>query len=562
MYPKARKDQDPRTYQALLSENEVLSDENHTLKEELQSLRVRLEEVEEYKNHLLKVDQEHKSTKEALAVERSQLLSIFDSIDDAVYVTDPYTYEVLYTNKTMKENFSAELVGGICYKEFQQRNSPCNFCTNSIILKERNKPYNWEYYNPTLDRYFMIMDRVIKWPDGRDVRLEIAKDITERKEVETRFRATLENLDKLVKERTLELEKAYVSLKESEERLAEAQNLAHVGSYDWNIETNEEYWSDELYRIFGLDPQIELNHNKFLSYIHPDDLEYVTNSINEALNKKPYYIDYRIILPDGAERVIYSQGGAIFDEKNRPVRMRGIVQDITDRKQAEEALAKIEKVRKQEIHHRIKNNLQIISSLLDLQAEKFNNRQNIKDSEVKEAFRESQDRVISMALIHEELYKGGVLEKLNFTRYTRELVGNLLQTYNLGNANINLKLDLAENIYFDMDIAVPLGMIVNELVTNSFKYAFAGRTEGEIQIEMYREENWTKIETVNKDCKNNNYCLTISDNGVGIPENIDIEDLDTLGMLLITSLVEQLDGELELKRGTGTEFTIRFTVTA
>ncbi len=125
---------------------------------------------------------ERKHAEEMLSFERSQLLSIFDGIDDVVYVTDPYTYEVLYANKAMKEKFGGELVGGICYREFQGRDSPCDFCTNQVILKERDKPYHWEYYNPTVDRYFMIMDRIIKWPDGRDVRFEIAKDITERKQ--------------------------------------------------------------------------------------------------------------------------------------------------------------------------------------------------------------------------------------------------------------------------------------------------------------------------------------------------------------------------------------------
>ena len=148
--------------------------------------------------------------------------------------------------------------------------------------------------------------------------------------------------------------------------------------------------------------------------------------------------------------------------------------DITKRKEAEEALAKIEIARKKEIHHRIKNNLQVISSLLDLQAEKFGNRKNIKDSEVLEAFRESQDRVISIALIHEELHRGEGLNKLNFSQYIEELSENLSHTYSLGKENIILTMDLEDNVFFDMDVAVPLGMIINELVSNSFKHAFQG----------------------------------------------------------------------------------------
>jgi two-component sensor histidine kinase len=206
------------------------------------------------------------------------------------------------------------------------------------------------------------------------------------------------------------------------------------------------------------------------------------------------------------------------------------------------------------------NNLQVISSLLDLQAEQFKGRKDIKDSEVLEAFRESQDRVISMALIHEELYRGGGFETLNFDPYIKELAEILLRTYNLGKTGISLKLDLSENIFFDMDTAVPLGMIVNELVSNSLKHAFPCRSEGEILITLRREETGEHFKRKNEECITS-FTLTVSDNGVGIPENLDIEDIDTLGMQLVSSLVGQLEGELELKRKNGTEFIIRFTVT-
>ena len=221
-----------------------------------------------------------------------------------------------------------------------------------------------------------------------------------------------------------------------------------------------------------------------------------------------------------------------------------ISRDITERKEAEEA-------RRKEIHHRIKNNLQVISSLLDLQAEKFS------DENVREAFRESQNRVISMSLIHEELYEGEETDTLNFPEYIQKLAENLFQTYKINSTNIHLHIDLGENAFFNMDTAIPLGIIVNELISNSLKHAFVGRDKGEIRIILYREE---KGECKNEGYKSTRFIMTVSDNGMGIPENLDIEDLDSLGLQLVASLVEQLDGELELKRKNGTEFTMKFTV--
>jgi PAS domain S-box-containing protein len=251
-----------------------------------------------------------------------------------------------------------------------------------------------------------------------------------------------------------------------------------------------------------------------------------------------------------------------FQSKESPSAWCIVVTDLTEQKKNEEILENIDKVRKQEIHHRIKNNLQVISSLLDLQAEKFSNRECIEDSEVLEAFKESQNRVISMALIHEELYKGNGFkgegfesegfELLNFPLYIKKLADNLFHTYRLGNIAVSLNLDLEDNLFFDMDSAVPLGIIVNELVSNSLKHAFPGKDIGEIRINLCRERGESD--------GSNLFTLTVSDNGVGIPENIDIEDLESLGLQLITTLIDQLDGELELKRNNGTEFTVRFTV--
>ena len=131
---------------------------------------------------------ERKQAEEALVFERAQLLSLFESIDEIIYVTDPDTYEILYVNQALKDAFQKELLGGFCYREFQGLDSPCAFCTNEIIMEQKPAPHRWEYHNPTLDKDFAIVDRIIKWPDGRDVRFELAIDVTDRKRTEEALR--------------------------------------------------------------------------------------------------------------------------------------------------------------------------------------------------------------------------------------------------------------------------------------------------------------------------------------------------------------------------------------
>ncbi len=263
-------------------------------------------------------------------------------------------------------------------------------------------------------------------------------------------------------------------------------------------------------------------------------------------------MEYRIHGKDGKIKWVREFIQHIPNSSGKEVKYQNWIYDITKRKIIEENIEKNDEIRKKEIHHRIKNNLQVISSLLDLQSEKFKGKENIQDSEVLQAFMESQDRVISMALIHEELYKGRQHDTLNFSSYLEKLVENLFQTYRLESNQISLNMDLDENLFLDMDTAVPLGIIVNELVSNSLKHAFKGRDRGEIRIILHTEEN---------ENDSTSFILVVSDNGVGIPENLELEDLDSLGMQLVTTLIDQLDGELELKRINGTEFTMKFKVT-
>ena len=212
-----------------------------------------------------------------------------------------------------------------------------------------------------------------------------------------------------------------------------------------------------------------------------------------------------------------------------------------DRKQSEEKIKKSlneKEVLLREIHHRVKNNMQIISSLLRLQS------QTIKDKTYSQLFEDSQNRITSMALVHEKLYQSRDLAKIEFNAYIRDMVTGLFQSYGISNDRIKLIFDVGD-VSLGINSAIPCGLIINELVTNSLKYAFPDGRKGEIKIKVHEIDN--EIEVV------------ISDNGIGIPENIDFRNTGTLGLKLVSILAErQLRGNVNLDRKTGTEFRIRF----
>jgi two-component sensor histidine kinase/sensor domain CHASE-containing protein len=213
--------------------------------------------------------------------------------------------------------------------------------------------------------------------------------------------------------------------------------------------------------------------------------------------------------------------------------INGMLEEL---EKAEEA--KTKQLLLKEIYHRVKNNLQIVISLLNLQSQKT------KDKNVIEIFKDSQNRIRSMALIHERLYKSKNLGGINLKEYIQDLSSNLLRSYGVNLGSVNLKLDI-DDIILNLDTATPCGLIVTELVSNSLKHAFPKGQKGELLIRFISDNNDTFI-------------LIVRDNGIGFPENIDFRKTNTLGMQLVTSLVNQLKGTIELDRSNGTEFKITF----
>ncbi|WP_229387408.1 PAS domain S-box protein [Methanosarcina sp. DH2] len=629
---------------------------------------------------------ERRKAEEALRESEEKYRAIIETANEGIWIVDPEA-RTTYVNKKM-----AEMLG--CTQEEMIGRSARNFTDEeSATISKKNMEKRQQGVDESHEFKLIRKDGLPLWTlisaksmfdkNGKFIgSMSMLTDITGRKKAEIKLEETLDNLEKTVKERTAELEKAYNSLKENEKGLAEAQKMAHIGNWEWDIVADKAYWSEEMYRIFGLNPQESAPHyNEFLNYVHPDDRNYVNSNIKKAINGSPFSIDFRIISADGIERIVLKQGEVIFDEKNAPIGVKGTIQDITEsklaqqklqqseekyrsfiqnfkgiafqldkdfnlefihgtvkeitgyteeelvfggwkqailpedlnlilrenkkmksfddyygeldyrikskdgnvkwvhdihqkiqrkgrettytgivyditeKKEAEEALAKIDKIRIKEIHHRIKNNLQVICSLLSLEADKFS------DEKILEAFRESRNRVASMALIHEELYKGKGAKNLDFAAYLRKLTADLFSSYNLGN-NINLKIDV-EQVYFGMDTAIPLGIIVNELVSNALKHAFPAGRKGEVHVNLCKKESFASKCGISPgpDCMEKNgfhYMLTVTDDGKGIPEEIEYQDADSLGLQLINILVEQIDGCIELRRDQGTKFIIWF----
>jgi PAS domain S-box-containing protein len=226
------------------------------------------------------------------------------------------------------------------------------------------------------------------------------------------------------------------------------------------------------------------------------------------------------------------------DGKVRAVQI--VSHDITERKIAEqrvEASLKEKELLLKEIQHRVKNNLQLISSLFDLEA------RSTYDERMTSLLRESRNRVRSIALIHEGLYEAEDLTSIDFAEYVKSLATHLFHSYGLGKSDIALKVDVGD-IRLSVGVAIPCALIVNELVSNSLKHAFPSDSQGEIRIGLSLDDG--------------NFSLTVGDNGVGLPQGLELRDTASLGLRLVRTLANQLKGAVELDRDAGTTFIITF----
>ncbi len=351
----------------------------------------------------------------------------------------------------------------------------------------------------------------------------------------------LSDTERLVVVRDVTEQRRAEALLKSEATLQEAQQIARLGSWELDTRSGAVTWSPETYRIFGLEALAEkLRFEEFMHMVHPEDREQVGSAIANSVHRKQVYdLEFRILRQDGELRHVHGRGQ--YSNGSRQC-LAGTMLDITEQKQFQNALQQSleeKEVLLKEIHHRVKNNLQVISCLLNMQAGA------LKEDTACTALRESERRVMAMALIHERLYGHNRMDRINFCDYAQTLVGDLLASYSQNGLEVESHYSLAP-VDLDIEQAIPCGLILNELVTNALKYAYSNGKPGDLFI-SFQPVGDQKVS------------LSISDNGPGLPQDFDWKKAKSLGLTIVRLLTKQLGGNLHIESsGSGALFTVIF----
>jgi len=334
-----------------------------------------------------------------------------------------------------------------------------------------------------------------------------------------------------------ELQNSYELIRKMES----AVNSSKVVVFWWKFEHEfpVEFVSDNVSQFGYSLEEFSSGNLLYGNIIYKDDRDDVWSELKKRADEghDHFHKDYRIVTKSGEIRWVHEDTFIQRDEEGKIAYFQGTILDITKRVEAEDALKKMDEIRTKEIHHRIKNNLQVVSGMLYLESLNF------RYQEVIDAFRDSENRVRSIALIHEKLYQSKDLVSLDLADYIRDLTDHLFHSYRVEEEDVKLILNV-DDVFLGMDTAVPLGIIINELTSNALQHAFEDGIKGEIDIDFFKRDEIFE--------------LTISNTGKHFPEDIDFKNTESLGLQLVTNLVSQIEGEVELDTTDRTTFRITF----
>ncbi|MDO8872715.1 MAG: PAS domain S-box protein [Methanoregula sp.] len=502
----------------------------------------RTAELTESNERLRQEITERKNAEIALRESENNLKAILESLQSALLIIDSKTHTIVDANSVAIRMIGApreEIIGHVCHKYI------CPADVGKCPISDLKQ---------TID----LSERILLTASGE--RVPILKSVTSK--VISGHEYFIENIIDITEPKRIEGE-----LKKSKLMLAEAMDMANLVSWEFDVPTGIFTFDDRFYALYATTAEREGGHQMpaevyAREFVHPDDINMVAEEVNKAINTtNPQFVsqrEHRIIRRDGEIRHIVMRYRITKDANGRTIKTYGANQDITGRKQAEEKLKRFneeleEQVRQrteqitaslqekvlllQEIHHRVKNNLQIIISLINLQMRK------LKDPQLKQVMAETQNRIKAMALVHEKLYQSKDISSIDLYEYTRFLVSQLFAFYGVRSRKVTVNIDIGK-IILDINIAIPLGLILNELVSNSLKHAFPDGSEGKREISI----------AIGK--QNDTLSIRVMDNGIGMPADVDWRNTTTLGLGLVISLVEQLEGTIEKEPGKGTRFLI------
>jgi len=457
---------------------------------------------------------EKKSTEDRLRKSEFKYRQLIENANEGIYIAQNGNLKFVnpmvsrITGYTSEELLSKPLIKLIHPKD------------QNFVLERHIKRIKGEDVPDTYEFRIINKEGKTKWLSIRSVRIDWEGQP-----------ATL-NLSSDITERVL----ARQALRDSEERfrtLAESASMAILVYSGENLI----YVNKAAQQLTGFS-EAELLSQRFWDIVHPDFKELIRQRGQDRLKGKPVpkHHEFKIICKDGSERWIdFSSGQIIW--KKEPAAI-GTAVDITERKEAEHELKRLLKEKEvllKEIHHRVKNNLQLISSMLSIQSEQFH------DQKIQTACDETRARIRSIALIHESLYKSRNYSKVNFAVYLKNLTQQLFRTYRRPELELEVKVS---KVHLPMDLAIPCGLVVNELITNALKHAFPERRAGKISVSFQRAPS-------------RNLELVVADDGSGFPE---LErNPPSMGMDLVSILVkDQLKGRIHIQHNKGTQVTIQF----